>query len=254
MSKSINEFLRVQKETITNYKCEIRRIGIIPIVKKTCNLLKIICFGCSGIKQEFTFEICEDFISKLRGTVERAAKVDKKYTNIVLLENYHYLNRSIKNFEENNLISNVLSKIEKETNDMFMLHSDLYIKEIFKYQFESFAIYYHELIQQTSNTSYELIKLQSNFTYSNFEKKITSFLKDFADGQKKMAKRMEKHLCKEENLIEFTWKLITQYTSGIVFDLESIAKKCYEKPLNDALVKSLKLNLSSFDILSFLKK
>ena len=254
MSKNINEFIRFQKDTILNYKCDIRRVGIIPIVMKTCHLMKIIVFSCCGIKQDYTFDICEDFVSKLRGYIEKQAKIDKKYTNIVLLENYHYLNRSIKIFEENNIISIVLSKIEKETSDMYLLHTDLYIKEIFKYQFEAFSIYYHDLIQQTSNTSFELIKLQSNFTFNNFEKKITSFLKDFSEGHKKMAKRMEKHLCVEEDLVPVTWNFLTTYINSILHELETISKKCYDKPLNEALLKNVKQTLNTFDLKSFLKK
>jgi hypothetical protein len=79
-------------------------------------------------------------------------------------------------------------------------------------------------------------------------------MKDFPDGQKKMAKRMEKHLCQEENMIEFTWKLLIEYINVIISDLESTSKKCYDKPLNDVLLKSVRQALNSFDLNSFLKK
>jgi hypothetical protein len=118
LREQINVFLKEQKEIISNYTCEIRRIGIIPIVKKTINFLKLILAITNGIKTEIIYEIVEEFKIILRNQIEKLAASNKKYTNIVLAENYHYILRFFKTFADSGMCIRTLLHVHQNPSTL----------------------------------------------------------------------------------------------------------------------------------------
>ena len=73
------QFMEEQKAIINKFKCEIRRIGIIPIVKKAINFFKLILAVTNGIKTDAIFILFENFLIELKSTITRISTSNKKY-------------------------------------------------------------------------------------------------------------------------------------------------------------------------------
>jgi hypothetical protein len=232
LREQINVFLKEQKEIISNYTCEIRRIGIIPIVKKTINFLKLILAITNGIKTEIIYEIVEEFKIILRNQIEKLAASNKKYTNIVLAENYHYILRFFKTFADSglNVDNPKLVDFEREFQTLYNHFKKAYIYEIFDYQFHDFYQYYNSFKEQYK-TSNNKVKLQNQFSLSSFEKKVNNFLKEINKNIDKMAKRVIKHYCIEEKLAPEMWLEEVEYWTGLLKDIQIISSDCYGKTI-----------------------
>jgi hypothetical protein len=244
----LNSFIIEQKEIIDTYTVEVRRVGIIPIVKKTCNFLKLLFALTSGIKQDYIYEICEDFRAKLKQTIERLSKTKPKYTNIVLLENYHYFHKFLKNMENFGYINEKMSQMEEKSYQLFIKYKEDYLKEIFQYQFKEFDAFYEKF-----NAQYELlkdqVKLQSNFVFGTFDKMALTFLKELPKEIDRMAKRVNKHMCKEEGLAPRIWEDVTKYLTKILKNLQEVYISCYNKQIE---VKFYNAAMSSIEYYNFM--
>lgn len=248
----INVFFNEQKEIIGEYTCEVRRVGVIPIVKKTLNFIKLLIALTRGIKQDYLYETVNDFRAKLKLTIERLAKSKPKYTNIILLENYYYINiclRSLENFD----ISNAnLSKIEQDAFIIFAKFKEDYIKEIFEYQFKDFNAYYEKFTSQY-NSFGDQVRMQTGFSYPSFEKNALGFLKELPKVIEKIAKRVNKHLCKELGLAPIIWIDIQNYLIKIITNIENACKDCYSKPIDTKLIQSATDSVKNFNFMNLYK-
>jgi len=246
---SINSFLLEQKEIIDNYQIEIRRVGVIPIVKKTCNFLKLLFALTNGIKQDYIFEICDDLRAKLKQTIERLAKTKPKYTNIVLLENYFYFNKFLKSLENFGYASEKMSQMEEKSLQLYSKYKEEYLKEIFGYQFKDFEAFYEKFITQYE-TLKEQVKLQSNYTFATFDKIVLSFLRELPKEIEKMAKRVNKHFCKEEALAPKIWQDICEYVLKIVKNLHEIYISCYKKQIDLKLYNAAISSVENYNFMA----
>lgn len=230
LKQHITEFLNEQMEIISKYSCEIRRIGIIPIVKKTINFLKLLLSITNGIKNESIYEIFEEFKIKLKIQIEKIAHTDKKYTNIVLTENYHYILRFFNSFTEIGLnVDNPKFVVfENEFQSLYNNNKENYLKEIFDYQFHDFNEYFNSF-QSQYQINKNQIKVQNNFTVQHFDKKINHFVKDLNKEIDTMAKRVLKHFCKEEGLAPQIWDEEKIYFSSFLYQIEKIYHDVYSK-------------------------
>ena len=230
LKNHIYEFINEQLEIIGQFTCEIRRVGIIPIVKKAINFLKLLLAITNGVKNESIYEIFEDFKVKLKLQIEKIANTDKKYTNIVLVENYHYILRFFKSFDEVglNVDNPKFIQFEEEFDTIFNQYKDNYIKEIFDYQFHDFYVYFNNF-QSQYQVNKEQIKVQNTFTVQQFDKKVNAFVKDLNKEIDTMAKRVLKHFCKEEGLGPSIWNEEKVYFSGFLYDIEKAYKDVYNK-------------------------
>ena len=170
------KFMDEQKEIILQYKCEIRRIGIIPMVEKSINFFKLILAVTNGIKTDSIFILFENFLNELKTSIDKISKSNKKYTNIVLTENYHYIYRFFQEFDKCglNIDNPKYAEYENEYQGLYEKYKNNYIEEIYEYQFPDFHYYYNRFLglYQTNKSQ---IKLQNNYTPSNFIKNIQSF-------------------------------------------------------------------------------
>ena len=230
LKENINNFLDEQKEIISNFKCDNRRIGIIPIVKKTINFIKLLLAITNGIKNDFIFDVFEEFKIKLKNQIEIIANSNKKYTNIVLAENYHFIFFFFKKLYKSgiNVDNPKFVEFEKEFENLYLKYKHDYIIEIFDYQFHDFYTYFTNFQNQFKlNTSQ--IKMQSDFTSNNFERKIKNFFNNIPKNIDKMAKRVIKHYTKEEGLCPVMWREEIEFWTEILNDIEKYGNEAYGK-------------------------
>ena len=224
------KFMDEQKEIILQYKCEIRRIGIIPMVEKSINFFKLILAVTNGIKTDSIFILFENFLNELKTSIDKISKSNKKYTNIVLTENYHYIYRFFQEFDKCglNIDNPKYAEYENEYQGLYEKYKNNYIEEIYEYQFPDFHYYYNRFLglYQTNKSQ---IKLQNNYTPSNFIKNIQSFLKGYSKNIETMASRVVKHFCKEENLAPSIWKEVVIFLCSKLKEISNYCKECYEQ-------------------------
>ena len=227
------KFMDEQKDIILKYKCEIRRIGIIPIVQKSINFFKLVLAVTNGIKTDAIFILFEKFLNELKSSIDKISKSNKKYTNIVLTENYHYIYRFFLEFEKCglNIDNPKYSEYENEYQGLFEKYKNDYIEEIYEYQFPDFYYYYNKFLGLYQSNKSE-IKLQNNYTPSNFMKNLQNFLKSYTKNVETMASRVIKHYCKEENLAPSIWKEVVAFLIKKLKEISSSCKECYEQNID----------------------
>ena len=224
------KFMDEQKEIILQYKCEIRRIGIIPMVEKSINFFKLILAVTNGITTDSIFILFKNFLNELKTSIDKISKSNKKYTNIVLTENYHYIYRFFQEFDKCglNIDNPKYAEYENEYQGLYEKYKNNYIEEIYEYQFPDFHYYYNRFLglYQTNKSQ---IKLQNNYTPSNFIKNIQGFLKGYSKNIETMASRVVKHFCKEENLAPSIWKEVVIFLCSKLKEISNYCKECYEQ-------------------------
>ena len=233
MKEILFKFIEEQKLIINKFKCEIRRIGIIPIVKKGINFLKLILAITNGIKTDAIFILFEDFLIELKSSITRISTSNKKYTNIVLTENYHYIYRFFREYEKCglNVDNPKYAEYETEYQGLYEKHKNIYIEEIYEYQFPDFHYYYNKFLALYQSNKSQ-IKLQNSYTPSSFNKNVQSFLKGYQKNIEIMASRVVKHFCKEENLAPEIWKDTITFLNKKLKDIAKYSQECYEQNIN----------------------
>ena len=233
MKEILLNFMEEQNAVIKQFTCEIRRIGIIPIVKKGINFFKLILAVTNGIKTEAIFILFENLLIELKSAISRISKSNKKYTNIVLTENYHFIYRFFKEYEKCglNVDNPKYAEYENEYQGLFEKYKNIYIEEIYEYQFPDFHYYYNKFLSlyQSNNSQ---VKLQNNYTPASFNKNLQSFLKSYNKNVEVMATRVVKHFCKEENLGPEIWKETTVYLNKKLKDIAKYSQECYGQNIN----------------------
>ena len=233
IKSSLFKFMDEQKDIINKYKCEIRYIGIIPIVQKSINFFKLILAVTNGIKTDAIFILFEKFLNELKSTIDRISHSNKKYTNIVLTENYHYIYRFFLEFERCglNIDNPKYSEYENEYQNLYDKYKNNYIEEIYEYQFPDFHYYYNKF-SGAYQANKEQIKFQKDYTPSNFIKNVQSFLKNYPKNLETMASRVVKHFCKEEKLAPTIWKEVVVFLINKLKDISKSCKECYDQNID----------------------
>lgn len=262
LEKQINEFLNEQKIMFSNYKIDTRYIGVVPIIKKTLNFLNILVSLTAYIKQDYIFEIVEDFYKLIKKLLEEdLAKAKEKYENIVLAENYYYVYMFFNYLDpENNLdnkkkvviSSQILDKLLKETLELFNYRKQAYILENINYFFNHFIKFYNEYktiyINAKQNSTLNMLKLQNNYTFDKVDKQVNSFLKDVNKHYKDIAERVHKHFSKEDIITDLMWKDTVYYIKDVISTLSEIYINVYDKKLESGLIDSFFNKLHSIKI------
>ena len=233
LKEQLVKFMEDQKQIICDFKCEIRRIGIIPIVKKSINFLKLLLAITNGIKSDSIFILIEGFKVKLKSIIEKLSKTQKKYTNIVLTENFHYISRFFREFEKYglNVDSPKLNEYENEFDTLYENYKAEYIYEIFEYQFPEFAPYYSKF-EEHYQANKNQIKLQHNYIPQVFIKYVQTFLKSLPKNVETMASRVAKHYCKEENLGPHIWSETALFMIKKLKNIKEVCSSVYEEDID----------------------
>ena len=248
MSGYLLSYFNKQKLTIETFVCKPRRIGIIPVIKKGCNMLKLIISLTYHIKQDYIYTQTEDFISKMKICIEKISKIEPKYTNIILLENYYYLYKFLKSFESFNIINYKITELEKYCLTIYEKFKNVYIEEIFVYQFKDFWDFYSKLLFEYDQQG-DKIKTQATFLFNNFNKKCITFLKDLPKNIERMADRVHKHFCKEENLSPSLFVDLQNFLQNILKNINNFYDNCYKSPLAQDLYKNAIDSVNKFQFL-----
>ena len=227
------KFMEKQKVIINKYRCEIRRVGIIPMVKKCINFLKLILAITNGIKTDAIFILFENFLIELKSAISKISSSNKKYTNIVLTENYHYIYRFFKEYEKCglNVDNPKYAEYEAEYQGLYEKHKNIYIEEIYEYQFPDFYYYYNKFLALYQSNQSQ-IKLQNNYTPNNFNKNLQNFLKSYNKNVEVMASRVAKHFGKEENLAPEIWKETVDFLNKKLKEISKNSQECYGQNIN----------------------
>jgi hypothetical protein len=150
-----------------------------------------------------------------------------------LTENYHYIYRFFREFEKCglNIDNPKYSEYEKDYEDLYFRYKNNYIEEIFEYQFPDFHYYYNKFIGLYQSNKSQ-VKLQNNYTPSNFIKNVQTFLKGYQKNIDTMASRVVKHYSKEENLAPRIWKDVVGFLTKKLKDIGNHCKDCYEQNID----------------------
>jgi len=235
-TKLVN-FFNSQKSVIEHYIGKSRRIGIIPVIRKGCNFLKLIISLTCHIKQDYIYVETEDFITKMKGCIERIANLDPKYTTIILLENYFYLHKFLKSLDNLNIVNPKIMELEKYCQSIYDKFKNSYIEEIFAYQFKEFCEFYSKISFEYEQQG-EKIKTQAAFVFNNYSKKTQTFLKEIPKNMERFAERVHKHFCKEENLSPFIFVDLQNFLQKIIKNIDCFYENCYKSPSPTELVKN----------------
>lgn len=258
LTKQVKGFFAEQKLVFQGYKIEIRYVGIVPLCKKTLNFLNILISLTGQIKQDFTFELVEEFCKLMKEMLETLTKDKEKYTNIVLAENYYFIYKFLNDIEEKGYVHPILEKLMKEILDLYNYRKELYIQENFANYFAGFIKFYGDFKIQYNNlkssNNLQLLKMQNNLTFDKVDKNVNAFLKSLNSNIKEIAERIHKHFSKENLLVTIMYTHTKYYIKEILTVLDEAYKSGYGKILDENLVKSIFSKMDSINITSDFKK
>ena len=114
------------------------------MLKKVVDFLKLLLTLTNGIKTCEVLLIVENFKNALKTQIVKIA--DKKYTSIMLVENYHYMLRFFATLSDVGLsVDNAkFLAFEMEFNELYYKYQRSYVEEVFDYQFHDVNVYFNE--------------------------------------------------------------------------------------------------------------
>ncbi|XP_048589253.1 exocyst complex component 1 isoform X2 [Nematostella vectensis] len=216
LKKQIEE-VRIQKN---------KRCGILPFVAKFEEFAEI----SEGIfkSAERRTDLDRAFhqlIKVVFDNVERvAAEHVKSPRAVVTLENYHHLFRVLSRLK--------ISCLENERRDAkqkYNVSLDAYVREMLGRPMEKLNIFFEGVQERiTAGVKAEEVGYQLAFSKQELRKCIKEYpSKEVKKGLEHLYKKVEKHLCDEENLLQVVWHNMQEEFIQQYKHFEDLISRCY---------------------------
>lgn len=204
-----------------------KQAGVLP------TLLKFPCFleHCESVIVGMRSQTADMTYSKcgvaLLNWIERMSKQDEKYTDVVMMENMHYL-FSVFNFREPRL--GALQSLTERAKKGYLDSRKRYVQWHLDYELAPLTKFWKRLAEELKNTSPEEIQLSPDLSKQELREVVKSFLnvKSMEKRCKLMLERLRKHLPKNKTLVAEVWAEIRmQFLSQFIW-FDRIMRTCYQ--------------------------
>eukprot|EP00743_Colponemidia_sp_Colp-15_P005082 GILK01005471.1.p1 GENE.GILK01005471.1~~GILK01005471.1.p1 ORF type:complete len:825 (-),score=138.01 GILK01005471.1:325-2799(-) len=222
LNQYFDQFVGDQLAWVENLKIDIKRAGILPPVAR----FPLFALRLQQLLINERSEAADSAIVKLCGAVfswlEKTASTREKYTHLCLMENYHHLSVHLKK-----LNMAAMEPFISQSSEGFLVHRDAYVNWIIAAQFPKLWEFFTKLDLLLQRVAAEDIQFQSSHSKAMFRKVTKSDLSSIEKGVAQMVKRMAKHFCKEEELLQPTWAYLQKYIVQKFQHFEEIVARCY---------------------------
>lgn len=244
VKRLFDKFIANLKKQIEEMKIQkTKKCGILPFVTK---FEEFACISESVFKNsKRRNDLDKAYHSLIRvvcANVERMAEEHQKTPRaVVMMENYHRLFRVLTRLKIV-CLENEKREAKRKYNDTLKL----YVKEMLGRPMEKINIFF-EGVQEciAAGVKEDEVGYQLAFSKQELRKNIKEYpAKDIKRGLEHLYKKVEKHLCEEENLLQVVWhsmqdEFIQQYKH-----FEDLIQRCYPESM-------INLEVTIEDILSF---
>lgn len=227
VKRSFDKFMQLQLQSIEDAKLPKRsKCGLLPYVE---NFEEFAVTAESIFKKtERRNDLDKWYIKLVEAIFERiplhAAEHPKTPHQVVKMENYHRMHSSL-----SQLKVQVLEPLRKEAKTRYNDAQKAYVTKYFGRPLEKLNQFF-EGVQARVQQGVKDTEISYQMAYSKQElRKVISLYpaREVKKGLEQLYKKVEKHLCEEENLLQVVWRamqqeFITQYNS-----LEQWIQRCY---------------------------
>uniref|UniRef100_A0AAG5DWE7 Exocyst complex component Sec3 PIP2-binding N-terminal domain-containing protein n=1 Tax=Anopheles atroparvus TaxID=41427 RepID=A0AAG5DWE7_ANOAO len=227
VKRSFDKFMQIQLQSVEDAKLPKRsKCGLLPYVEN----FEEFATTAEGIfkKTERRNDLDKWYIKLVEAIFERipihAAEHSKTPHQVVKMENYHRMHSSL-----SQLKVQVLEPLRKEAKTRYNDAQRAYVTKYFGRPLEKLNQFF-EGVQARVQQGVKDTEISYQMAYSKQElRKVISLYpaREVKKGLEQLYKKVEKHLCDEENLLQVVWRamqqeFITQYNS-----LEQWIQRCY---------------------------
>ncbi|EDO44427.1 predicted protein [Nematostella vectensis] len=216
LKKQIEE-VRIQKN---------KRCGILPFVAKFEEFAEISEGIFKSAERRTDLDRAyHQLIKVVFDNVERvAAEHVKSPRAVVTLENYHHLFRVLSRLK--------ISCLENERRDAkqkYNVSLDAYVREMLGRPMEKLNIFFEGVQERiTAGVKAEEVGYQLAFSKQELRKCIKEYpSKEVKKGLEHLYKKVEKHLCDEENLLQVVWHNMQEEFIQQYKHFEDLISRCY---------------------------
>eukprot|EP00040_Diaphanoeca_grandis_P032055 m.193231 g.193231 ORF g.193231 m.193231 type:complete len:817 (-) comp32497_c0_seq1:57-2507(-) len=204
-----------------------KAFGILSICDKFATLvaqMEQVLKTVPGIDRSDIDKQMEVLANTTMASIERIAK-ECKHQNVVMFENCHHLHRSLR---ESKVMC--LSKFSETARDTYNANMNLYVGSVILGRpLEKLSAFFDSvdrLIQ--SGTNPKDVNFQNAFSKTELTKVIQQYPgKEVKKNLDAMYKRVSRHLCVEERLLDVVWVNIQHEFVGQYRRFQDLIDKCY---------------------------
>jgi len=209
---------------LDDYGCNTRFAGILLPTRNIMSLIEIMSNFCTVLRDDAFNDYVLDFLNKFLQWLDGMANTQKKYYNIVMIENLHHI---IRRLNKQSSHEEWKSKIY-ELQLLYRSNVDAYVKYVFEYQYPKFGQFYAKMQNAIKSGDFGTLSMQSDFSFKSFDKMVKNTFGNFTKGCSYMYERMKKHFTSEEELYREMWKELGAYVDTMYDEMQNIVGKYYE--------------------------
>lgn len=244
VKRLFDKFITSLKKQIEEMKIQkTKKCGILPFVTKF-EEFSVISEGVfkNSERRNDLDKAYHHLIRVLFENVERMAEEHQKTPRaVVMMENYHHLFRVL-----TRLKIVCLENEKREARKKYLDSQKMYVKEMLGRPMEKINIFF-EGVQEciAAGVKEDEVGYQLQFSKQELRKCIKEYpAKELKKGLEQLYKKVEKHLCEEENLLQVVWHSMQEDFIQQYKHFEDLIQRCYPGSM-------INLEVTINDILSY---
>ncbi|XP_078371204.1 exocyst complex component 1-like isoform X1 [Oculina patagonica] len=244
VKRLFDKFISNLKKQIEEMKIQkTKKCGVLPFVSKFAEFAGISesVFKNSDRRNDLD-KAYHHLIRALFDNVERMAEEHQKTPRaVVMMENYHHLFRVL-----TRLKIVCLENEKREAKKKYLDSQKMYVKEMLGRPMEKLNIFF-EGVQEciAAGVKEDEVGYQLAFSKQELRKCIKEYpAKELKKGLEQLYKKVEKHLCEEENLLQVVWHSMQEEFIQQYKHFEDLIQRCYPGSM-------INLEVTINDILSY---
>lgn len=244
VKRLFDKFISNLKKQIEETKIpKTKKCGILPFVTKFEEFAGISesVFKNSDRRNDLD-KAYHHLIKVLFGNIERMADEHQKTPRaVIMMENYHHLFRVLTRLKIV-CLENEKREAKKKYNDS----QKMYVNEMLGRPMEKLNIFF-EGVQEciAAGVKEDEVGYQIAFSKQELRKCIKEYpAKELKKGLEQLYKKVEKHLCEEENLLQVVWHSMQEEFIQQYKHFENLIDRCYPE-------SKINLEVTINDILSY---
>lgn len=227
MKRNFDNFIKMQMAAMREFKASKKsKVGVIPFV----NSFEDFARQAEGIfkaseRRSFLDKAYKDLITVIFSEVKRVSQESQKTPpEVVQFENYHHLFAVLSQLK---IVS--LETQRKDAKQMYQEWQQAYVTVYLGQPMEKVHIFFDGIESKlAAGIRTEEVGYQLQFSKQELRKVIKEYTgREVKKGLEQLYKRVEKHLCEEENLLQVVWHSMQDEFLKQYKYFESMIGKCY---------------------------
>lgn len=225
--RNFDNIIQAQMNNMQEYRISKKsKVGIIPFVHSFEEFAKQAENIFKGTDRRTDLDKAYDkLIASVFAEIKRVSQESQKTpTEVVLFENYHHLAAMLSQLK---IVS--LEQQKKDAKQKYQDYQQAYVTLYLGQPMEKVHVFFVGIESKVAaGVRAEEVGYQLQFNKQELRKVMKEYTgKEVKKGLEQLCKKVEKHLCEEENLLQVVWHLMQDEFIKQIKYFESMIGKCY---------------------------